>query len=114
MQRYRHYGTSYSSSPSSSVPVEEVHAEEEVYEEEPEPLIEEEPVVQETGRTGVWIDLVWFGLSSYLAWFGLVWLGGGNEEEEVPLTKEEERPVVEEAGRNGLAWIGLVCHGYEE
>lgn len=53
MQRYRHYGTSYSSSPSSSVPVEEVHAEEEVYEEEPEPLIEEEPVVQETGRTGV-------------------------------------------------------------
>lgn len=58
MQRYRHYGTS--SSPSSSVPVEEVHAEEEevyteeeVYEEEVEPLIQEEPVVQETGRTGV-------------------------------------------------------------
>jgi len=63
MQRYSHYGASYSS-PSPAAPVEEIHAEqEEVYteeevneeeeEEEEEPLIEEEmqPVVQETGRT---------------------------------------------------------------
>lgn len=82
MQRYRHYGTSCSSSP-SSVPVEEVHAEEEVYteeevyEEEAELLMqeeeeEEEPVVQETGRIGVQIGLVWLRLGSYLAWFGLV------------------------------------------
>ncbi|XP_051249333.1 aspartyl/asparaginyl beta-hydroxylase isoform X4 [Dicentrarchus labrax] len=74
MQRYRHYGASYSSSP-SSVPVEEVHAEEEeAYEEEAEPLIqeEEEPVVQEE-------------------------TGGVNEEEEVPRAKEEAQPVVEEA-----------------
>nr|XP_046226663.1 aspartyl/asparaginyl beta-hydroxylase isoform X7 [Scatophagus argus] len=69
MQRYRHYGNSYSSS-TSSVPVEEVHAEEEeyaekeVYEEEVEPLIQEE--VQETG--------------------------GVNEEE----VKEEVQPVIEE------------------
>lgn len=58
--------------------------------------------------------MIWAQLLSGLVWFGLVWLGGGNEEEEVPLTKEEERPVVEEAGRNGLAWIGLAWHGYEE
>uniref|UniRef100_UPI0037E87B5B aspartyl/asparaginyl beta-hydroxylase isoform X5 n=1 Tax=Semicossyphus pulcher TaxID=241346 RepID=UPI0037E87B5B len=66
MQRYRQYGTSYSSSPSPPpAPVEEIHAdeeeevyseeevytEEEVYEEEVAPLIQEEaePVVQETG-----------------------------------------------------------------
>ncbi|XP_059183063.1 aspartyl/asparaginyl beta-hydroxylase isoform X2 [Centropristis striata] len=67
MQRYRHYGTSYSSSPPSA-PVEviqaeeqevqeeeeEVYTEEEVCEEEAEPLIQEEvePVDQETeGKT---------------------------------------------------------------
>lgn len=83
MQRYRHYGTSYSSSP-SSVHIEEVHAEdedeeevyteEEVYEEEAEPLTREEvePVVQETGRIGLPVGLVWFGLGSYLAWFDSV------------------------------------------
>lgn len=57
MQRYRSYGTSYSSSPSSSVPVDEVHAEEEeVYteeEQEEELLTQEQLAVQETGRTGV-------------------------------------------------------------
>ena len=85
MQRYRQYGSSYSSSSPSSVPVEEVHTaeeeeevytEEEVYEEEAEPLIQEdmEPVVQETGRIRVWpVDLVWFGL--VLIWPGLVWFG---------------------------------------
>lgn len=50
MQRSRHYGTSYS----SSVPVEEVHAEK-----------EEDLVFQETGRTGV-CESTWFGLSSVL------------------------------------------------
>ncbi|KAM8731898.1 aspartyl/asparaginyl beta-hydroxylase-like isoform 3-T3 [Acanthopagrus schlegelii] len=80
MQRYRQYGSSYSSSSPSSVPVEEVHTaeeeeevytEEEVYEEEAEPLIQEdmEPVVQETG---------------------------GVNEEEVVQTKGEVQPVVEE------------------
>lgn len=57
MQRYRSYGTSYSSSPSSSVPVDEVHAEEEEgyteEEQEEELLTQEQLAVQETGRTGV-------------------------------------------------------------
>lgn len=55
MERYRHYGTSYTSSPGAAH-VEEIHAEEEeeveevMYtEEEVEPLLE--PLVQETGRT---------------------------------------------------------------
>lgn len=43
--------------------------------------------------------MVWLG--SYLAWFGLVWLGGVNEEE-VAQTKGEVQPVVEETGREGL------------
>ncbi|XP_078019063.1 aspartyl/asparaginyl beta-hydroxylase isoform X12 [Epinephelus lanceolatus] len=78
MQRYRHYGTSYPVSP-SSVPVEEIHAEEEeeddevyaeekVYGEEAEPLIEEE-VEKETG---------------------------GVNEEEVTQMKEEAQPVAQE------------------
>ncbi len=106
MQRYRHYGTSYSSSP-SSVPVEEVHSEEEVFtEEEAEPLTEEEvePVLHETGRIGLPVDLVWFGWDLVLIWFGLVWLGGINEEA-VPQSKEEvQQPVVEEPG---MDWCGL-------
>lgn len=67
MQRYRHYGNSYSSSQPSSAPVEEVHAEEEVFEEEGEP-----PVVQEPGRTSGLMRSGpdWAGFSS-----GLVWLG---------------------------------------
>lgn len=79
MQRYRHYGTSYSSSTSSTssaVPVEELHAEEqeeveEAYtEEEAELLTQEES--QEAGRTDVWVDPVRYGLGSDLVWFGLV------------------------------------------
>ncbi|XP_040921583.1 aspartyl/asparaginyl beta-hydroxylase isoform X2 [Toxotes jaculatrix] len=73
MQRYRHYGVSYTSSSPSSAPVQEVHAEEvytedEVYEEE-EPLIEEgvQAVAQETE---------------------------GVNEEEVPRTEEEGTPAV--------------------
>lgn len=61
MERYRHYGTSYTSSPGAAH-VEEIHAEEEeeeeveevMYtEEEVEPLLEDEtqPLLQETGRT---------------------------------------------------------------
>ncbi|XP_039982986.1 aspartyl/asparaginyl beta-hydroxylase isoform X4 [Xiphias gladius] len=79
MQRYRHFGASYSSSSLSSAPVEEVHDdEEEVYteevyeeEEEEEPLIEEgvQAVVEDTGVVN---------------------------EEEVPLTKEEVTPGVSE------------------
>lgn len=73
MQRYRHYGTSNSSS-SSAAPVEEIHAEEEteygkeeVYEEEMQ------AVVQETGRTNgqMRFGLVQIRLCSYLDWFGL-------------------------------------------
>lgn len=77
MQRYRHYGTTYSS---SSAPVEEVHAEEEVsteeevFEEDTEPLVEEgvRPEVQQTGKSGV---LTW--LCSVRPWFLTVmfWLG---------------------------------------
>lgn len=59
MERYRHYATSYTSSPGAAH-VEEIHAEEEeeveevMYtEEEVEPLLEDEtqPLLQETGRT---------------------------------------------------------------
>lgn len=35
-----------------------------------------------------------------MTWFGLVWLGGVDEEE-VQLSKEEVQPVVEETGRKG-------------
>lgn len=60
MQRYRRYGTSFSSS-IAPAPVEEVHAEEELptekeeYEEETEPLVEKGvwPVDQETGESDV-------------------------------------------------------------
>ncbi|XP_071340499.1 aspartyl/asparaginyl beta-hydroxylase-like isoform X10 [Trachinotus anak] len=74
MQRYRHYGASYSSSLPSSAPVEEVQAEEEAYTEEEvyedeELLIEDavQDVVQETG---------------------------GVNEEEVPQVKEEVTSAV--------------------
>nr|XP_024659376.1 aspartyl/asparaginyl beta-hydroxylase isoform X9 [Maylandia zebra] len=76
MERYRHYGTSYTSSPGAAH-VEEIHAEEEVEEvmyteEEVEPLLEDEtqPLLQETG--------------------------GVKREEEVTRAQKEVQPVVQE------------------
>uniref|UniRef100_A0A3Q2WAE5 Un-named hu7910 n=1 Tax=Haplochromis burtoni TaxID=8153 RepID=A0A3Q2WAE5_HAPBU len=76
MERYRHYGTSYTSSPGAAH-VEEIHAEEEVEEvmyteEEVEPLLEDEtqPLLQETG--------------------------GVKGEEEVTRAQKEVQPVVQE------------------
>ncbi|XP_026036270.1 aspartyl/asparaginyl beta-hydroxylase isoform X2 [Astatotilapia calliptera] len=77
MERYRHYGTSYTSSPGAAH-VEEIHAEEEEVEEvmyteeEVEPLLEDEtqPLLQETG--------------------------GVKQEEEVTRAQKEVQPVVQE------------------
>lgn len=119
MQRYRHYGTSYSSSPSSAAPVEELHAEEEgveeVYtEEEAELLTQEE--VQEAGRTDVWVGPVRFRLGSELVWSGLVRrrrggaaAGGGGGPAD-----EEGRAACHREDRWESDWFGvalLVWHG---
>ncbi|XP_028288117.1 aspartyl/asparaginyl beta-hydroxylase isoform X3 [Parambassis ranga] len=79
MQRYRHYGNSYSSSSSSAAPVEELHAEEEeeVYTEEE--VCEELPVEEEEEEV----------LHTPA--------GGVCNEEEAPLMQEEVQPVAQEA-----------------
>lgn len=118
MQRYRHYGTSYSSSPSSAVPVEELRAEEEeveeVYaEEEAELLTQEE--VQEAGRTDVWVDPVRFGLGSDLVWCGLVRRrrgGGGaaggpaDEEGRAACRRGDRWEQLDRTGLERLNWFG--------
>lgn len=140
MQRYHCYATSYSSSPSSTVAVEELHAEEEgveeVYtEEEAELLTQEE--VQEAGRPdvrvgsvpSVWFglgsDLVRFGLGSDLVWFGLVRrrrggaaAGGGggppNEEGRAACHKGDRWEQLDRSGSEWVYWcavFGLVWHG---
>lgn len=126
MQRYRHYGTSYSSSTSSAVPVEELHAEEEeeveeVYtEEEAELLTQEE--TQEAGRTDVWVDPLRFGLGSDLVWFGLVRrrrggaaAGGGggaaDEEGRAACHRGDRWEQPDRTGSEWLYWFGVVRTG---
>lgn len=127
MQRYRHYGTSYSSSPSLAVPVEKLHAEEEGVEEdteeEAELLTQEE--VQEAGRTDAWVGPVWFGLGSDLVWFGLVRrrrggaaAGGGgglaDEEGRVACHRGDRWEQLDRTGSEWLYWFGVfgpVWHG---
>lgn len=122
MQRYRHYGASYSSSPSSAVPVEELHAEEEgveeVYtEEEAELLTQEE--VGEAGRTDVWVGPVRFGLVSDLVWSGLVRRrraggaaaggGGGSADEEgrAACHRGDRWERLNRTGSEWLYWSGV-------
>lgn len=118
MQRYRHYGTSYSSSTSSAVPVEELHAEEEEEVEEVYTEEEAELLTQEAGRTDVWVDPLRFGLGSDLVWFGLVRrrrggaaTGGGggaaDEEGRAACHRGDRWEQLDRTGSEWLYWFGV-------